>query len=85
MEETEGNLKELNQDLDLVQILLEKRNIKKKHKDRLETKYNIRRKRVNIVWEEMKQRITAMGAKNKLFNSTINQYRPNRMFVNNKG
>ena len=85
MEETEGKLKELNQDLDLVQILLEKRNIKKKHKDRLERKYNIRRKRVNIVWEEMKQRITAMGAKNKLFNSTINQYRPNRMFVNNKG
>ena len=65
--------------------LLEKRNIKKKHKDRLEKKYNIRRKRLNIVREEMKQRIKALGAKIKRFNSRINQYQQNRMFVKNQG
>ena len=65
--------------------LLEKRNIKKKHKDKLEKRYNIRRKRLNIVREEMKQRIKALGAKIKRFNSRINQYQQNRMFVKNQG
>ena len=51
----ERKLKELNRDLDFVDILLEKRNIKKKHKDRLERKYNIQKKRLSIVREEMKQ------------------------------
>ena len=36
-------------DLDFVNISLKKRNITKKHKDRLERKYNIQRKRLNIV------------------------------------
>ena len=33
----------------------------------------------------MKQRIKAVGAKIKRFNSRINQYQQNRMFVNNQG
>ena len=53
----EGKLKELSRDLDLVKTLLEKGNIEKKHKDSLERKYSIRKKRFNIVREEMKQRI----------------------------
>ena len=77
----EGKLKELSRDLDFVNNLLEKRNIKKKHKDRMERRYNIRRKRLNIVMEEMKQRIKAVGAKVKRFNSRINQYQQNQMFV----
>ena len=64
----EGKLKELSRDLDFVNNLLEKRNIKKKHKDRLERKYNIRRNRLNIVREEIKQKIKAVGAKIKRFN-----------------
>ena len=59
--------------------LIEKRHIKKKHEDRLATKYNIQRKRLNIVREEIKQRIKAVGAKIKRFNSRINQYQQNRM------
>ena len=74
-------MKELSRDLDFVNNLLEKRNIKKKHKDRMERRYNIRRKRLNIVMEEMKQRIKAVGEKVKRFNSRINQYQQNRMFV----
>ena len=50
----EEKLKELSRDLDFVNSLIEKRNIKKKHEDRLERRYNIRRKRRNIVREEMK-------------------------------
>ena len=69
-------LKELSRDLDFVNNLLEKRNIKKKHKDRLERRYNIRRKRLNIARGEIKQRIKAVG---------VNQYQQNRMFVNNQG
>ena len=78
-------MKELSRDLDFVNNLLEKRNIKKKHKARLERKYNIRRKRLNIIREEIKQRIEAVGAKIKRFNSRINQYQQNRMFLNNQG
>ena len=33
----------------------------------------------------MKQRIKALGAKIKRFNSRINQYQQNRMFVKNQG
>ena len=78
-------MKELSRDLDFVNNLLEKRNIKKKHKARLERKYSIRRKRLNIIREEIKQRIEAVGAKIKRFNSRINQYQQNRMFLNNQG
>ena len=80
----EGKLKELSRDLDFVNNVLEKRNIKKKHKHRLEKKYNVRRKRLNIVREEMKQRIKAVGVNIKRFNSQINQLQQNRMFVNNQ-
>ena len=38
----EGKLKQLNRDVNFVNILLEKRNNKNKHKDRLERKCNIR-------------------------------------------
>ena len=54
--------------------LFEKRNIKKKNKDRLGRRYNIRRKRLNIVKEEMKKQIKVVGVKNKRLTSQINQY-----------
>ena len=78
-------MKELSRDLDFVNNLLKRRNIKKKHKARPERKYSIRRKRLNIIREEIKQRIEAVGAKIKRFNSQINQYQQNRMFLNNQG
>ena len=78
-------MNKLSQGLDFEKNLLEKRNIKKEHKDRLERKYNIRRKRLNIVMQEMKQQIKAVDGKVKRFNSRINQSQQNRMFVNNQG
>ena len=52
---------------------------------RLERRYNIRRKRLNIVREELKERINAVGTKTKRFNSRINQYQQNQLFDNNQG
>ena len=51
----EENLRKLSRDLDFVNNLLGKTNIKKKQKDRLERKYDIQRKRLNIVRETMMQ------------------------------
>ena len=65
-------MKKLSRDLDFMNFLLEKRNIKKKHKDRVERRYNIGRKRPNIVSKELKQQIKAAGATIKRFNSRIN-------------
>ena len=84
-ETVRGKLKELYINLDSVSILLEKRNIKMKHEESRERKYNIRGKSLNIIMEEMKQRIMVVGAKIKRFNSRINQYRQNRMFFNDQG
>ena len=41
--------------------------------------------RLNIVREEVKQQIKGVGAKIKCFNSQINQYQQNQVFVNNQG
>lgn len=76
---------EFNQDFDFVTILLEKINIRKKRKDRLERKFNIHRKRLSIVKEEAKQRIKPVAAKIKRLYYRINQYQQNWMFVNNQG
>ena len=65
--------------------LFEKRNIKKKNKDRLGRRYNIRRKRLNIVKEEMKKQIKVVGVKNKRLTSQINQYQQNPTFANDQG
>ena len=51
----EENLRKLSRDLDFVNNLLGKTNIKKNQKDRLERKYDIQRKRLNIVRETMMQ------------------------------
>ena len=81
----EGKLKELRRDFDFVNSLLEERNSKNKYKARLERRYNIRKKRLNIVGEEMKQRVKDLGTKIKWLNSRINQYKQNRMLANNQG
>ena len=44
----------------------------------------IRRKRLNIESEGMKQQIKAVDAKIKRLDSRINQYQQNGMFVNNQ-
>ena len=55
--------------------------IKKKEKFRdLEKRYKIKRKGINVVIEELKQRLDAKTAKIRRYDQRIQQYRINRMF-----
>ena len=51
--------------------------------ERLERKYIIRVKRLHVVIEELKQRITAIAAKVRRYQGRVDSYRQNRLFENN--
>ena len=55
-----------------------------RHWERLERKYSIRVKRLNVVIEELKQRITAIAAKVRRCQGRVDSYRQNRLFENNQ-
>ena len=55
-----------------------------RHWERLERKYSIRVKRLNVVIEELKQRITAIAAKVRRSQGWVDIYRQNRLFENNQ-
>ena len=46
----------------------------------IEKKHSVRKKGMNVVTEELKQRVTAKAAKLRRFEQRANQYRQNRMF-----
>ena len=52
--------------------------------ERLERKYSIRVKRMNVVIEELKQRFTAIAAKFRRYHGRVDTYRQNRLFENNQ-
>ena len=52
--------------------------------ERLERKYSIRVKRLNLVIEEFKQRITVIAAKVRRYQRRVDSYRQNRLFENNQ-
>ena len=56
----------------------------KRHWERLERKYSIRVKRLNLVIEELKQRITAIAAKVRRYKEWVDSYRQNRLFENSQ-
>ena len=53
-----------------------------RHCERLERKYSIRVKRLNVAIEELKQRITAIAA--KVISDRVDGYRQNRLLENNQ-
>ena len=55
-----------------------------KHWGKLERKYSIRVKRLNVVIEELKQRITAVAAKVIGYQKRVDRYRQNSLFENNQ-
>ena len=55
-----------------------------RHWEILERKYSIRVKRLNVVVEELKQRITAIAAKVRRYQGPVDCYRQNRLFENNQ-
>ena len=59
--------------------------IKRKEKyEELETKYNIKKKGIRTVTEELKQGLHAKTAKLKRYEERVNQYKITRMFVQNQ-
>ena len=50
----------------------------------MERKYSIRVKRLNVVIEELKQKITTIAAKARRYQGHVDSYRPNRLFENNQ-
>ena len=55
-----------------------------RHWERLERKYSIRVKRLNVVIEELKQMITAITANVRRYQGRVDSYRQNRLFENNQ-
>ena len=55
-----------------------------RHWGRLERKYSIRVKRLNVVIEELKQRTTAIAAKVRRHQGQVDSYKQNRLFENNQ-
>ena len=79
----QNKIKELRKDLSQLEASKDK-DINFRHWERLERKYSIRVKRLNVVIEELKQRITTIVAKVRWYQGRVDSYRQNRLFVNNQ-
>ena len=76
--------KELRKDLSQLETSKDKDIFNFRHWGRLERKYCITVKRLNVVIEELKQRITAIAAKVRRYQGRVDSYRQNRLFGNNQ-
>ena len=79
-----NKIKELRKVLSQLGVSKDKGISNFRHWERLERKYSIRGKRLNIVVEELKQRITAIAAKVRRYHGRVDSYRQNRLFENNE-
>ena len=77
-------VKEMNKDLGRINSLIHKKTVKKRHQDALHRKYRVQQKGLQIVKEEIRQRIKAKIAMISRYQQRINQYQQNRMFKNNE-
>ena len=78
----QNKIKELRKDLNQLEASKVKDISNFRHWERSERKYSIRVKRLNVVIEELKQRITAITAKVRRYQGRIDSYRQNRLFGN---
>ena len=76
-------IKELKKDLSQLEASKDKDISNVRHWERLERKYSIRVKRLNVVIEELKQRTTAIAAKVR-YQGRVDSYRQSRLFENNQ-
>ena len=79
----QNNIKELKKGLSQVEASKDKDISNLRHWERLERKYSIRVKRLNVAIEELKQRITAIAEKVRRYQGRVDSYRQNRLFENN--
>ena len=67
----QNKIKELRKDLSQLEASKDKGISNFRHWERLERKYNIRVKRLNVVIEELRQRITAIAANVKRYQGRV--------------
>ena len=79
----QNKIKELRKDLSQLEASKDKGIRNFRPWERLERKYSIKAKRLNVVLEELKQRITAIAAKVRRYQGQVDSYRQNRLFENN--
>ena len=77
----QNKIKQLRKDLSQLEASKDKGSSNFRHWER---KYSIRVKRLNVVIEELKQRITAIAAKVRRYQGRVDSYRQNRLFENNQ-
>ena len=77
-------IKELRKELSQLEASKDKGISNFRHWESLERKCSIRVKRLNVVIEELKQRITAIAPKVRRYQGRIDSYRENRLFENNQ-
>ena len=75
--------KELRNDLSQLEVSKDKDISNFRRWERLERKYSIIVKRLNVI-DELKQRITAIAAKVRRYEGRVDGYRQNRPFENNQ-
>ena len=80
----QNKIKELRKDLSQLEASKDKGISNFRDWEKLERKYSIRVKRMNVVIEELKQIITAIAAKVRRYQGRVNSYRQNRLFENNQ-
>ena len=80
----QNKIKELRKDLSQLEALKDKDNSNFRHWGGLERKYSIRVKILNVVIEELKQRITAIASKVRWYQGWVDSYRQNRLFEKNQ-
>ena len=78
----QNKIKELRNDLSQLEATKYKDISNFRHLKRLQRKCSIRVKRLNVVIEELKQRISAIAAKVRRYQGRIDSYRQNRLFEN---
>ena len=80
----EGQIKILRKEVSQLQYLKEEKLKSERTKKYLMDKYNIEERGLNLVLEELKERITAKAEKIKIYDRRVDQYQQNRMFQNNQ-
>ena len=78
----QNKIKKLKKDLSQLEASKDKGIGNFRYCERLERKYSIRAKRLNVVIEELKQRITAIAAKVRRYQGRVDSYRQNIVFEN---
>ena len=79
----QNKIKELRKNLSQLEASKDKDISNFRQWEIFESKFSFRVKRLNAVIEELKQRITAIAAKVRRYQGSVDSYRQNRLFENN--